>query len=79
MLCKGWSGMLSVSPDWQPVIGPIPGFYGLYCAAGLSGHGFQISPAVGELLAGHIAGEENMTRLLAPFQPLRFVEMECVN
>jgi sarcosine oxidase subunit beta len=79
MLCKGWSGMLSVSPDWQPVIGPIPGCYGLYCATGFSGHGFQISPAVGELLAGHIAGEEIMTQLLTPFQPLRFVEMESVN
>jgi glycine/D-amino acid oxidase-like deaminating enzyme len=39
-----------VTPDYNPVIGPSP-LPGLYVCAGFSGHGYKISPAVGELMA----------------------------
>lgn len=70
----GWSGLLTVTPDWQPVLGALPQTAGVYCATGFSGHGFQISPAVGDLIAGLIAGEPKATELLAPFRPTRFAE-----
>jgi glycine/D-amino acid oxidase-like deaminating enzyme len=34
-----------------PVIGPVPGIAGLLVATGFSGHGFALSPLVGDLLA----------------------------
>ncbi|WP_109528903.1 MULTISPECIES: NAD(P)/FAD-dependent oxidoreductase [Nocardia] len=43
-------GAYDVTPDYNPVIGPAP-VDGLFLAAGFSGHGFKISPAVGKLVA----------------------------
>jgi glycine/D-amino acid oxidase-like deaminating enzyme len=45
-----YAGCYDVTPDFNPVIGPA-GIDGLLVAAGFSGHGFKISPAVGELVA----------------------------
>lgn len=47
----GWAGIYDVSADWQPLLGPAPGIDGLYCALGFSGHGFKLSPMVGEVMA----------------------------
>jgi sarcosine oxidase subunit beta len=45
-----YAGCYDVTPDYNPVIAPV-GPAGLFLAAGFSGHGFKISPAVGELVA----------------------------
>jgi sarcosine oxidase subunit beta len=45
-----YAGCYDVTPDWNPVIGAGP-LDGLVIAAGFSGHGFKISPAVGRLVA----------------------------
>jgi glycine/D-amino acid oxidase-like deaminating enzyme len=45
-----YAGCYDVTPDWNPVISKAP-LDGLYVAAGFSGHGFKISPAVGRLVA----------------------------
>jgi sarcosine oxidase subunit beta len=45
-----YAGCYDVTPDWNPVIGEAP-LEGLVVAAGFSGHGFKISPAVGRLIA----------------------------
>lgn len=73
-LRQGWSGLMTISPDWQPVLGAIPEARGLYIATGFSGQGFKIGPAVGDLMAGLIAGEAEAAELLAPFHPSRFAE-----
>ena len=39
-----------MTPDWNPVISTTE-LNGLVVAAGFSGHGFKISPAVGRLVA----------------------------
>jgi sarcosine oxidase subunit beta len=75
-LRPGWSGLMSISPDWQPLLGRLPEVTGLYCATGFSGGGFKISPAVGDLMAGLITGETEAAQLLAPFRPARFAENE---
>ncbi|HKJ56486.1 MAG TPA: FAD-dependent oxidoreductase [Nitriliruptoraceae bacterium] len=46
----GYSGCYDVTPDFNPII-DLPGPDGLLVAAGFSGHGYKISPAVGELVA----------------------------
>jgi glycine/D-amino acid oxidase-like deaminating enzyme len=71
-LCKGWAGVMTISPDWQPIIGGWPDMPGLYGATGFSGRGFQISPSVGDLLAGLVTGDDSAVALLEPFSPSRF-------
>jgi sarcosine oxidase subunit beta len=73
-LRPGWSGPMALSPDWQPLLGAHPELSGLYCAAGFSGQGFKISPAVGDLMAGLVTGEAEAAELLTPFRPTRFAE-----
>ncbi len=50
------SGIYDLSPDNQPFLGPVPGADGVWLAAGFSGHGFMIAPAVGRLLASAVTG-----------------------
>jgi sarcosine oxidase subunit beta len=45
-----YAGCYDVTPDWNPVISRTD-LQGLVVAAGFSGHGFKIAPAVGQLVA----------------------------
>ena len=51
-------GTYDVTPDHQAILGSVPGYPGLWIAAGFSGHGFMMAPAVGRSLAAAIAGDE---------------------
>jgi sarcosine oxidase subunit beta len=53
---RGFAGPYDVTPDWNPIVGPCPGIAGLYLAVGWSGHGFKLSPAVGEVVASEVSG-----------------------
>nr|WP_252869777.1 FAD-binding oxidoreductase [Brucella pituitosa] len=46
-----WSGMEGYLPDMIPIIGPSTTTQGLFHAFGCCGHGFQIAPGVGAVLA----------------------------
>lgn len=50
-------GSYDVTPDHQPVLGAVDGLPGLWLAAGFSGHGFMIAPAIGRRLADAIVGD----------------------
>jgi len=71
-IARGVTGVYDMTPDARPLLGPLPGLDGLIVAAGFSGMGFKISPAVGESLAGLIAGPPPGSVDLAPFRPDRF-------
>jgi glycine/D-amino acid oxidase-like deaminating enzyme len=47
----GWTGPYDIPPDWNPLIGAVPGQPGLFIAAGFSGHGFKLAPTISEALA----------------------------
>ncbi|HEY2543865.1 MAG TPA: FAD-dependent oxidoreductase [Gaiellaceae bacterium] len=47
-------GIYDVTPDHQPILGPVDD--GLFVAAGFSGHGFMIAPAVARILADAVTG-----------------------
>jgi sarcosine oxidase subunit beta len=51
------AGTYDVTPDHQAILGSVPGADGVWIAAGLSGHGFMMSPVVGRSMAAAIAGE----------------------
>jgi len=73
-IARGVTGVYDMTPDARPLLGQLPGLDGLIVAAGFSGMGFKISPAVGESLAGLIAGPPPGSVDLAPFRPNRFDE-----
>jgi sarcosine oxidase subunit beta len=50
------SGFYDVTPDHQPILGSVEGLPGLYLAAGFSGHGFMLAPAVGRRIADAVLG-----------------------
>jgi sarcosine oxidase subunit beta len=49
-ITSSYAGCYDATPDWNPVISRT-GIDGLIVAAGFSGHGFKIAPAVGKLVA----------------------------
>jgi len=52
---RGWAGAFDITPDWMPILDETP-LAGFWVAAGMSGHGFKLSPAVGEMMAARITG-----------------------
>jgi glycine/D-amino acid oxidase-like deaminating enzyme len=62
-----WAGLIDVTPDVVPVIGPVASWPGFHIATGFSGHGFGIGPAAGQLMADIVTGD----RPLIDPRPLR--------
>lgn len=70
---QNWSGTEAQSIDHQPFIGPLNSKmieHGLYVAFGFSNHGFQISPAIGQLVAEAVTSGAT-PNLLTPLSPNR--------
>ncbi|MFT7594601.1 MAG: sarcosine oxidase subunit beta [Paracoccaceae bacterium] len=57
-IARVWGGLLDLTPDALPVLDRVPDIEGLFVAAGFSGHGFGIGPAVGQALAKLVLGAE---------------------
>lgn len=70
-LASAWTGVYDVTPDWNPVLGPVEGLRGLVIGCGFSGHGFKLSPAVGRVLAQAALGLRPDVSL-APYALERF-------
>lgn len=56
----GYSGIYDVTPDWHPILDEVPPGSGLFIAAGHSGHGFKLAPAVGSMMADLMLGERRV-------------------
>ncbi len=50
----GWAGIYDDSVDHHPILDRLGAYEGLYCASGFSGHGFKLSPLVGQWMAHYI-------------------------
>lgn len=70
-LAASWTGVYDVTPDWNPVLGPLPGIDGLHVAFGFSGHGFKLSPMIGRIVAQSALGKVPDLPL-APYSIERF-------
>jgi len=46
-----WTGPYDITPDWNPVVGLVTGYDGMFVAVGFSGHGFKLAPTIAESLA----------------------------
>ena len=70
-VAQSWAGVMDVTPDAVPVIGPVEKLPGLFLSTGYSGHGFGIAPGAGHLLADLIDGS---TPLVDP-QPFAYARL----
>ena len=44
----GWAGIYDDSIDAHPIVDAVPGAEGLFCALGMSGNCFKLSPVIGD-------------------------------
>ena len=69
---RGVTGVYDVSPDFRPLIGPVPAVEGLFTVCGFSGMGFKISPAVGLCVAEWLLEGRASSVDISAFDPERF-------
>jgi len=77
-ILRYWTGYYDMTPDHHPIIGPIKEVEGLYVAAGFSGHGFMMAPAVAEALAEYMTGGKPVVEEFENLNYERFVKGEII-
>ncbi|WP_409265197.1 NAD(P)/FAD-dependent oxidoreductase [Pseudomonas sp. KCJK8521] len=71
---RTWSGIEGYVADSLPVMGPSGQVDGLYYAFGFSGHGFQLGPGVGDVMA-ELMSTGSTSTAISPFHISRFAGM----
>ncbi len=74
----GFGALYAITPDWHPILDRLPGLDGAYCAVGFSGHGFKMSPIVGQLMAELIVDGQARALDISPLRLARFEENDLV-
>ena len=74
----GFAALYEITPDWHPIVDRVPGIEGLYLAVGFSGHGFKMSPQIGQLMAEFIVDGRPTSLDLTPLRLSRFAENDPV-
>lgn len=72
-IVRSWTGMEAKTSDLLPVIGASPNAPGCFHAFGFSGHGFQLVPVVGAIVADLIVSG-GTRRTVEGFSPERFLQ-----
>lgn len=73
---SGWAGLYEMTPDHNAVIGVSETVGGFMYAAGFSGHGFMMGPAVGEAMRDMYLGRPTAIDI-APLHASRFTRAEA--
>lgn len=71
-LLAGWTGIRPVTPDDQPILGPVDGVEGLVLNCGWGGEGIIQAPAAGQLAAECVVDGRATTFDIRPFGVGRF-------
>jgi sarcosine oxidase subunit beta len=74
----GYGALYGITPDWHPIIDRVPGLEGAYAAVGFSGHGFKMSPIVGQLMAELIVDGKPAALDISPLRYARFDENDLI-
>lgn len=69
-----YTGVYDCTPDVQPLIGEVDGHERMFVAAGFSGHGFKLAPAVGTLVTELVIDGVSSFGDAKLFDPGRFAE-----
>jgi sarcosine oxidase subunit beta len=75
-ILRTWSGTLDLTPDHLPVLGAPAVVAGYIVAAGFSGHGFCLAPAVGQVI-GELARGGTPSIDITALHPDRFAALPC--
>jgi sarcosine oxidase subunit beta len=70
-IIRVWSGIEGYLPDSLPVMGASGTVDGLFYAFGFCGHGFQLGPGVGDVMA-ELLGTGSTSTPIEPFSITRF-------
>lgn len=73
----GWAGIYDDTPDYHPILDRFAACEGLYCAAGFSGHGFKLSPVIGQWMAQLILTGKKVDDMLH-FRYERFADGDLI-
>jgi glycine/D-amino acid oxidase-like deaminating enzyme len=75
---RGHACVYDVTPDWHPIIDVSEKVKGLFVAAGFSGHGFVMSPAIGRVIAEAVLGGKRDGEIERLLRAERFEQHEPV-
>jgi sarcosine oxidase subunit beta len=73
-LWGGWAGIYDESVDAHPIVDAVPGLDGAFCALGMSGNCFKLSPIIGRMLADRILDGPEAIGALDLFRFNRFAD-----
>ena len=75
---RTWRGIYPMTPDGNPIVGPIREIEGYFNAVGMCGQGYMIGPGIGELLARVVAerGTPRDEEILQEFSLYRNFDQE---
>lgn len=54
-ILRQWSGCYDLTPDANPIVGPVDEIDDFYQVSGFMGHGFMMAPIIGKLMAQYLA------------------------
>jgi FAD-dependent oxidoreductase domain-containing protein 1 len=73
---EGWAGLYEITPDHNPVLGAHPALERFFIAAGFSGHGLMMSPAIGRVMSEIIRTGRAEAADVSPLATDRFARGE---
>jgi glycine/D-amino acid oxidase-like deaminating enzyme len=74
----GYASLYAITPDWHPIVDELPAGSGCYVCSGFSGHGFKLSPAVGQMMADRVLGVSEPLFSTHMFRYGRYAENDAV-
>jgi sarcosine oxidase subunit beta len=70
----GWAGLRPITPDDDPILGPVSHLSGFFNDCGWGGHGIMTAPAAGMALAEWIVGGAPLSLDISGFGAERFMQ-----
>lgn len=74
---RQWAGVCDMTPDFSPILGPVPDVEGFVLDVGWGTYGFKAGPIAGKMIAEFIA-TGRIPDLIEPFSFTRFAEDRLV-
>ncbi len=75
---RQWTGLCDMTPDYAPIMGPVPGLDGLVLNVGWGTYGFKAGPIGGKTTAEYVM-TGRPPKLIEPFSITRFHDGRLVN
>ncbi len=74
----GWAGLYTETPDAHPILDRFDDPQGFYVAVGFSGHGFKLSPTIGDMMAEFVTTGGSEEFDITRFRASRFAEGDLI-